>query len=317
MNEFISNNIIDSEIIPYEKKINGKVRDVYYYKNHIILITTDRLSAFDRILTYIPHKGQVLNLISKWWFEKTKHIVDNHIILCPHPNVLICKKCTVFPIEFVMRGYITGSTKTSIWTHYKNGSRRYCGHILPDNMKKNQSFGNKKYLLTPTTKDIHDVPISIDEIIETGKMTKEDVLKCQEYAHKLFSYGVEEASKHNMILVDTKYEFGKDDNGNIILVDEIHTPDSSRYWIKNTYQQCMDQGKEPDNIDKEFIRKWYVEQCNPYNDKQLPKIPTNMIETLSKRYISLYEKITGEQFSPNYLNINNNTMNEIKNTIIY
>jgi phosphoribosylaminoimidazole-succinocarboxamide synthase len=232
----------------------GKVRDVYMFDNYVVLFTTDRQSAFDRQLATVPFKGQVLNLTSLWWFESTKHIVPNHVLYSPNNSTLIAKKTTVFPIEFVMRGYITGNTSTSLWTHYSKGSRLYCGHTFPDGMKKNQKLDSN--LLTPTTKDdLHDELISASEILQRNIMSAEDWETCSSYAHQLFEYSQEKALEKGLILVDTKYEFGKDLDGNILLIDEIQTPDSSRYWIASTYQQNFDAGKEPDNIDKEFLRR--------------------------------------------------------------
>ena len=293
-NRTVTNSGIDKKVIPYIKKYVGKVRDIYELEDYVILIATDRQSAFDRMLTSIPYKGQVLNLTSKWWFDSTKEIVPNHVIACPHPNVTIGKKCKVFPIEFVMRGYITGTTSTSIWTHYKNGVRNYCGHELPDGMEKNMKL--PKFILTPTTKDEHDVPLSINEIISSGRMSAADVQICSDYAHKLFNFSVKEAEKRGMILVDTKYEFGKDQDDKIVLIDEIQTPDSSRYWIAKSYTSHMMQGLEPENIDKEFLRKWYIEQCDPYNDEIIPEAPIHLVNELSRRYIMLYEIITGNKF---------------------
>jgi phosphoribosylaminoimidazole-succinocarboxamide synthase len=273
----------------------GKVRDQYDAGNKIVLITTDRQSAFDRVLAAIPFKGQVLNQTSVWWFKKTEHIIENHLVEMPDPNVIIAKKCKVIPIEFVVRGYITGSTSTSLWTVYNNGDREYCGNALPEGLIKNQKLNNN--MLTPTTKEEHhDRPISPENIIKEGWMTKENWVYCSKVALDLFSFGQKIALEHGMILVDTKYEMGVDESGNILLIDEIHTPDSSRYWIKNTYEQRMADGLEPENIDKEFLRLWFVDNCDPYNDDQLPSAPEGLVVELSNRYIYLYETITGETF---------------------
>jgi len=278
------------------KKLQGKVRDIYDLGDAFALITTDRQSAFDRVLASVPFKGQVLNLTSAWWFEKTKHIIDNHVLSIPHPNVTLAKKCEVFPVEFVVRGYLTGTTSTSILTQYNNGVRNYCGNQLPEGLKKNQRFA--KPLLTPTTKDIdHDEPVSLDEIIELGLMTKEDLEYVADKAMQLFEFGVKTAKQHGLILVDTKYEFGKDADGNILLIDEIHTPDSSRYWLLDGYEDAFNNNENPKNIDKEFLRLWFKGKCDPYNDKELPKVPDELIATLSSRYIQLFEMITGDTFN--------------------
>ena len=289
------NNCITETDLPNGKKYRGKVRDVYDIGDKLILITTDRQSAFDRILAAIPFKGQVLNLTSTWWFEQTKHIVKNHVIALPDVNVIVVKKCEVFPIEFVVRGYITGSTSTSLWTVYKNGSRNYCGIDLPEGLVKNQRL--KTPLLTPTTKDKeHDKPISPEEIVSEGWMSQADWDAASTIALNLFSFGQQKALGNGLILVDTKYELGRDNNGNIILVDEIHTPDSSRYWIADTCDERFQGGNEPQNIDKEFLRLWFVDNCDPYNDKVLPPAPEELIVELSQRYIILYEMITGNRF---------------------
>ena len=290
----IENTLIETHLRSGTKR-TGKVRDQYDLGDKIALITTDRQSAFDRVLASIPFKGQVLNLTSAWWFEQTKHIIDNQVIDIPDPNVTLAKKCEVFPIEFVVRGYITGSTSTSLWTVYNNGDRVYCGNLLEEGLVKNQKLDAN--MLTPTTKEEHhDRPISPEEIVKEDWMSQEDWDHCSRKAIELFSFGQEKASANGMILVDTKYEMGRDANGNIMLIDEIHTPDSSRYWISDSYDERIAAGQEPQNIDKEFLRLWFVDNCDPYNDEILPQAPEALIVELSSRYIFLYETITGETF---------------------
>ncbi|MBI3305684.1 phosphoribosylaminoimidazolesuccinocarboxamide synthase [Candidatus Nomurabacteria bacterium] len=277
------------------EKYVGKVRDVYIQKDKVILISTDRYSAFDRNLALIPNKGQVLTGVSKFWFEQTKDIVPNHIIDFPDPNVVVGKKCEVLPVEVVPRAYITGVTGTSLWTLYQKGQRDFSDFILPDGMHKNQKLG--KIVLTPTTKrEEHDRPLSSKEIIDGGFMTKEQWKKISDISLKLFAIGQEIALKHGLILVDTKYEFGINEKGELVLVDEIHTPDSSRYWQAKTYEERIKNGLEPENFDKEFLRLWFKENCDPYNDKILPEAPLELITELSKRYIQIYEQITGNTF---------------------
>ena len=289
------NNTLTSTNLPSGSKKTGKVRDQYDVGDKIALITTDRQSAFDRVLASIPFKGQVLNLTSAWWFEKTKHIIPNQVLKIPDPNVTLAKKCTVFPIEFVVRGYITGSTSTSLWTVYNKGDREYCGNILPEGLKKNQKL--RSNMLTPTTKEEHhDRPIAPPEIVSEEWMTQEDWDYCSQKALDLFAFGQDKAAENGMILVDTKYEMGKDPDGNIVLIDEIHTPDSSRYWISKTYDERFSSGKEPQSIDKEFLRLWFVDNCDPYNDENLPDAPEDLVVELSSRYIFLYETITGDNF---------------------
>lgn len=277
-------------------KKRGKVRDSYKLKGNMIFITTDRQSAFDRILASVPFKGQVLNLTSAWWFEQTKHIVPNHLIDIPDPNITVAKTCSVFPIEFVVRGYITGTTDTSLWTQYDRGVRTYCGIEFPEGLVKNQRLQHP--VITPTTKAVdHDRPISPKEIVEEHWMTEEDWDKASSYALELFTFGQQVAEEHGLILVDTKYEMGKDADGNITLIDEIHTPDSSRYWLADSYRERLSRDLEPENIDKEFLRIWFREHCDPYADTELPKAPDELVIELSYRYIQLYEIITGKQFS--------------------
>ncbi len=290
----LDNTLTNTELVAKSKK-TGKVRDQYDLGEKLALITTDRQSAFDRVLASIPFKGQVLNLTSAWWFDQTKDIIQNHVLSIPDPNVTIAKKCDVFPIEFVVRGYITGSTSTSLWTVYNNGDREYCGNALPEGLKKNQKLDEN--MITPTTKDEnHDMPISPEAIVNDGWMTSEDWNFCSQKAMQLFDFGQRTALENGMILVDTKYEMGKDSDGNIVFIDEIHTPDSSRYWIADTYQERIENDKEPQNIDKEFLRLWFVDNCDPYNDETLPDAPKDLVVELSKRYIYLYETITGKSF---------------------
>ena len=289
------NNVLTKTALSGGTKRTGKVRDQYNFGDKVALITTDRQSAFDRVLASIPFKGQVLNLTSAWWFEQTKHIIPNQVIAVPDPNVTLAKKCDVFPIEFVVRGYITGSTSTSLWTVYNRGDRKYCGNNLPEDLVKNQKLTAN--MLTPTTKEEHhDRPIAPDEIVSEGWMTQEDWDYSSEKALELFAFGQKKAAENGMILVDTKYEMGRDTGGTIRLIDEIHTPDSSRFWIAKTYGERMAAGQEPQNIDKEFLRLWFVDNCDPYNDETLPEAPEELVAELSSRYIYLYEPITGELF---------------------
>ena len=274
----------------------GKVRDVYEMvsskETTYNLVASDRISAFDRNLTTIPYKGIVLHKVSKWWFDKTKHIVPNHVMENVDERTMKVKKCCVFPIEFVMRSYLTGSTDTSIWKNYEKGCRDYCGHRLPENMVKNQKL--EKILLTPTTKDEHDELISEKKIIENKIMTREQWEMCKNYCYELFKIGQETSLKNGLILVDTKYEFGIDDDGNILLVDELHTPDSSRYWIENTYKEKMLKNEEPESVDKEIVRKWIKKTYeNPYDLTIEINIPNELRLELSSKYLQLYNLITG------------------------
>jgi phosphoribosylaminoimidazole-succinocarboxamide synthase len=274
----------------------GKVRDVYETnEGKYYLVASDRISAFDRHLTTIPYKGIVLHEVSRWWFNKTKNLVPNHVINDSENRSMTVKKCKVFPIEFVMRSYLTGSTSTSIWKNYEKGCRNYCGHYLPDNMIKNQKL--PKTLLTPTTKDEHDELISEKEILEQKIMTKEEWDICVDYSFKLFNFGQEVSSKNGLILVDTKYEFGVDEDGKILLVDELHTPDSSRYWIQNNYLDRLQNNKDPESIDKEIVRNWVKTNYeDPYDLTKDILVPDDLRTHLSLKYLQLYELITGEEF---------------------
>ncbi|EKD78794.1 MAG: hypothetical protein ACD_41C00264G0008 [uncultured bacterium] len=291
----LKNCLTETDFSQLGKKYHGKVRDTYDAGDRLILITTDRQSAFDRILAAIPFKGQVLNQMSAWWFDQTKDIVPNHVITVPDPNVLVAKKSQVFPVEFVVRGYLSGVTSTSAWMAYSKGERIFCGNVLPDGMVKNQAFAQP--IITPTTKsDVHDEKISPTEIVQRDLMSQADWDTCARYSLAIFQRGQQLAQQHGLILVDTKYEFGKLPDGTIILIDEVHTPDSSRYWLANTYQEKFTKGAEPDNIDKEFLRLWFMEHCDPYKDKELPPAPDDLVVELSARYIQLYEMITGQEF---------------------
>ncbi len=281
----------------------GKVRDCYITKDgkQRILVTTDRQSAFDQVLGMIPLKGQALNQLSFWWFGQTRDLVPNHVISMPDPNVLVCKNVTPFKIEMVIRGFLSGSTGTSAWKAYEKGERLYCGHTLPEGMKKNQAFPQP--LITPTTKsDEHDEKISAAEIIEKGLATKEQWAVLEKYTFALFARGQELAKKGGLILVDTKYEFGVDEDGQIVLIDEIHTSDSSRFWKADTSEARIAQGQEPENFDKEFLRLWYTKRCDPYKDK-LPEMPDDFRIEVAQRYLATYEMITGKAFEFPEMNI--------------
>jgi len=281
-----------------EKKI-GKVRDVYTAPDKITLISTDRHSSFDRVIAHIPFKGEVLNQISLFWFENTKDIVPNHVISCPDPCVLVAKKCKPLPIEAIVRGYITGVTGTSLWTHYKAGKRDFGNFVLPEGLKKNQKLDNPVF--TPSTKfEEHDRTLSPQEIVTEGLMTKKMTDEVERIAIALFKRGEEIALKHGLILVDTKYEFGIDEEGKLLLIDEIHTPDSSRYWKAGSYEERFNEGEEPEYFDKEFLRMWFKDNCDPYKDAVLPEAPQELVVELSRRYIEIYEMLTNKLFDHDF-----------------
>ena len=277
----------------------GKVRENYDLPDGSrIIISTDRLSAFDRILTCIPYKGQVLTQTARYWFEKTSDICPNHVISYPDPNVVIGKRLEILPVEIVVRGYLAGTTGTSILTLYKKGEREMYGISLPDGMRDNEKLPTP--IITPTSKEFdggHDEPLTPDEIVEKKLLTAEQWETLSTYALALFARGQKLAAERGLILVDTKYEFGTDENGTIILADEIHTPDSSRYWIADSYQASFEKGERPQSFDKDFVRAWVAERCDPYVDA-IPEIPASLVEETSKVYIRAFEAITGLPFQP-------------------
>jgi len=275
------------------KKYTGKVRDVYHFDDKLVMVVSDRISAFDVVLPRpIPYKGQILNQIADKFLKMTEDIVPNWIYSVPDPNVSIGKKCETFPVEMVIRGYLTGHA----WREYKLGKRLLCGVAMPDGMKENDRF--PKPIITPTTKAKvgHDIDISREEIVSSRIVSKVEYEKLENYTYELFSKGTEYAISKNLLLVDTKYEFGKYKN-EIVLIDEIHTPDSSRYFYSDTYQELQDQNKGQRQLSKEFVRQWLIENGFQGKDKQkVPEMTDEIVTSISERYIELYEKITGEDF---------------------
>ncbi len=273
----------------------GKVRDTFDLNDgRMVFITSDRLSAFDRAITSVPHKGAVLNGIAKFWFDRTTDIIPNHVISYPDPNVMIVKKLNMLPVEVVVRRYMTGTTGTSIWTKYKNGERKMYGHVFPEGMIKNQKLAST--IITPTTKGKTDDPISRDEIISSGLVSRELWEKTEEAALKLFARAEEIASKLGLIFVDTKYEFGTDEDGNLYVADEINTPDSSRYWIAATYAERFNNGEDPEGLDKEFVRKWLVARMDDAYKDPIPDITPEIQNMFSRKYLDLFNRVTGVQF---------------------
>lgn len=283
----------------FGRKYQGKVRDIYLRDKKRVLITTDRHTSFDVFLGLVPFKGTVLNLLSQFWFEKTKHIIPNHMIAVPDPNVMTTKNCSPLPVEIVVRGYISGVSKTGLWYNYSQGKREIYGMRFPDGMKKNQKLPHP--IITPTTKPkigskVHDEMLTRNEILSKKLVDKNLYKRMEETALALFDYGSKLCKKRGLILVDTKYEFGMLD-GKLILIDEIHTPDSSRFWIADSYKERFAKELEPEYYDKEFIRLWYAKQ-GYRGDGPPPKLPQHLIVELSKRYIGIYEKLTGQRFRP-------------------
>lgn len=289
--------LTDAHFPQLPKFERGKVRDSYDLPDgRRIMIATDRQSAFDTVLAAVPFKGQVLNQTAKFWFEKTGDICPNHVVDYPDPNIVVGRKLKMLPVEMVVRDYLTGATDTAIWTMYKRGERTVYGHTLPDGMVKNQKL--PKTILTPTTKGMggaHDKPITPPEIVAQGLLTQAQWDELARISFALFARGREIAAKNGLILVDTKYEFGVDEAGVITLADEVHTPDSSRYWHAASYPERMKAGQEPESLDKEFLRLWVAARCDPYKDP-IPPIPDETILEFSGKYIRLYETVTGQKF---------------------
>ena len=276
------------------KVYHGKVRDVYFIDNkYLVMVASDRISAFDVILPEgIPYKGQVLNQIAALFLDETKDIVPNWKIATPDPMVTVGKLCKPFPVEMIIRGYLTGSS----WRTYKSGKREICGVPIPDGMKEHQRF--EKPIITPTTKadEGHDEDISREEIIRQGLISEEDYKQIEEITYKLFQRGSEIAAKHGLILVDTKYEFGKIGD-QIYLMDEIHTPDSSRYFIADQYEECFEKGLPVKQLSKEFVREWLMANgFQGQEGQQVPEMTPEIVNSISERYIELYEKVTGKKF---------------------
>jgi phosphoribosylaminoimidazole-succinocarboxamide synthase len=287
----------DATIPELPNHYRGKVRDNYDLPDgRRIIIATDRLSAFDRILTAVPLKGQVLTQLARFWFENTADIAANHVIEYPDPNVLVCRRVEILPVEVVVRDYLAGTTATSILTMYKAGRRAVYGHRLPDGLRDNQKL--PQTIITPTTKGYegaHDTPLSEKEILEQGLLTRAQWEEVSQRALALFARGSAIARRAGLILADTKYEFGLDPEGRILLADEIHTPDSSRYWRLDSYWRRFEAGERPESFDKDVVRNWVAERCDPYRGA-IPEIPREVVLAAAEVYIEAYETITGAPF---------------------
>ena len=293
----LGNVLRDATIPELPNHYRGKVRDNYDLPDgRRIIIATDRLSAFDRILTAVPFKGEALTQIARFWFEKTADFCPNHVIDYPDPNVVVCRRLNIMPVEIVVRDYLTGTTSTSIWSMYKKGECEVYGISLPDGMHEHQKLPHT--IITPTTKAFdggHDEPLTPDEITERGLLSQEQWDTVSRLALGLFERGRQIAAEHGLILVDTKYEFGYDQAGNIILADEIHTPDSSRYWFAKSYDSRIAAGDRPESFDKDFVRTWVTARCDPYQD-DIPEIPGDVVLDAAALYIDVFEIITGRKF---------------------
>lgn len=291
--------VLDDATIPeLPNHYRGKVRDNYDLPDgRRLIIATDRLSAFDLNIAAIPFKGQVLTQIARFWFDRTADICANHVIDYPDPNVLLCQRLDILPVEIVVRDYLAGTTATSVWSMYKAGRRDIYGQHFPDGLRENQKL--PRTIITPTTKardGEHDEPVTEAEIIERGALTAAQWEEVSRKALALFARGRDIAAGRGLILVDTKYEFGLAPDGRILLADEIHTPDSSRYWFAETYPSRLAAGEPPDSFDKDFLRRWVAARCDPYRDP-IPPIPRDVIAEAARIYVSVFETITGESFA--------------------
>ncbi len=278
------------------KKYAGKVRDVYDRGVEIVLVSTDRQSAFDYQWCTIPLKGQVLNQLSNWWFERVRDVMPTHVVSVPDPNVTVAKKLKMLKVEVVVRAYLTGSTSTSAWVNYSNGVRNFCGNPLADGMVKNQKL--PEILFTPSTKPEtgHDVSASPEELIAMGVTNRAEIDRVKACAFALFRRGQQVAAERGLILVDTKYEMGYDADGTLTVGDEVHTPDSSRYWVAESYEKRFAEGKEPESLDKEFFRLWLKDQGFVDDGRPRPDVTDDARLMLASKYISLYERMTGMDF---------------------
>ena len=294
----LSNVLTDATVPELPNHYQGKVRDTYRLDDgRMIIIATDRQSAFDVNMGAVPFKGEVLTQTARYWFDATRDICANHVIEYPDPNVLVCKSLDMLPVEMVVRDYMTGSTNTSIWPMYENGTREMYGITFPDGLAKNQKL--PETILTPTTKAAqgeHDAPITPADIVKQGLLTQDRWDELARLSLAVFARGRELAAKQGLILVDTKFEFGLDENGDVCLADEILTPDSSRYWLNDTYAAKMAAGENPEGLDKEFLRLWVTSQCDPYKD-QIPEIPADTLVEFAGRYVRLFETVTGRDFN--------------------
>jgi len=282
------------------RRIVGKVRDSYVGASpgERTIVVSDRVSCFDVVVGTIPLKGQVLNQMAAFWFDQTREIARNHLRSVPDPNVSIVQECRTLPVEFVMRGYLTGSTSTSIWSAYARGERDYCGHRLPDGMARHEPLAAA--LLTPTTKaprGQHDELTSRDEILRGGELSEETYDECARITAALFAEGQRWAESRGLILVDTKYELGLGPDGKIVVIDEIHTPDSSRYWFREDYAMCIKHGIAPKSLDKDIVRFWLREKGFK-GEGEIPQLTPEIRIRASKAYIEAYEIITGKEFVP-------------------
>ncbi|MEZ5217116.1 MAG: phosphoribosylaminoimidazolesuccinocarboxamide synthase [Ilumatobacteraceae bacterium] len=299
--------------LPLEDRRVGKVRVSYRLPEaKRLLVTTDRLSAFDRVVAAIPYKGQVLNQLAGWWFEQTKDVVANHVVSLPDPNALVAHEATTLPVEVIVRGYITGVTTTSLWRQYDEGARTIYGYDFPDGLEKNTRLPEP--IITPTTKaaqGAHDEPLSCSDVVDQGLVEPELWDRVQAAALAIFDFGRRTANAAGLILADTKYEFGMTADGRLLLIDEVHTPDSSRFWVAETYDERLAAGIDPESLDKEPIRKWLA-AAGYKGDGDSPPLPDEVVAETTSRYISAYERLTGTDFERGSYPIENRLIDALR-----
>lgn len=292
--------VLDDIELPLGDRRAGKVRVSYRLSaTERVFVTTDRLSAFDRVIACVPYKGQVLNQLAAWWFERTRSVVANHLLQVPDPNVTIARAARPLPVEVVVRGYITGVTSTSLWRQYDDGARHIYGYDFPDGLRKNTPL--PRAIVTPTTKAHdggHDEPISCAQVVADGLVAPDLWEQVQEAALAVFALGQHAAERAGLVLADTKYEFGlAEDTGALLLIDEVHTPDSSRYWVADSYDARLASGDEPESLDKELVRRALLE-LGYRGDGDPPRLPADVVSAASARYVDAYERLTGDRFVP-------------------
>ena len=300
LRELCSRTLERTNLTELGRREEGKVRDSYIGEKRRTIVVTDRVSCFDVVVGTIPLKGQVLNQLAAFWFEKTRELAPNHIIDVPDPCVSVVKEVEILPVEFVMRGYLTGVSNTAIWTAYEKGVREYCGHTLPDGLRKHERLAEP--LLTPTTKapkGEHDELTSREEILASATVSEEIYDRAAAISHQLFTAGQEFAAARGMILVDTKYEIGLNESGELVVADEVHTPDSSRYWYSDSYDTAMSEDSDPKALDKEYVRRWLVSEHGYTGKGPAPSLTEDVRVEAARRYIEAYERVTGLAFDAN------------------
>ena len=296
LRDHLDHTLESTNLVDLGTRYQGKVRDTYRRNGELVLVTTDRISAFDHVLPQtIPFKGQVLNQTAAYFFEATEDVVPNHVLDVPDPNVTVAQACSPVKVEFVVRGYLAGHA----WREYESGARTLCGHSLPDGLRQSQKLPEP--IVTPTTKAErgHDQDVTPEEAVASSQLAPDEYEQLRDWALALFERGTEMAAEQGLILVDTKYEFGRTPDGGFVLIDEVHTPDSSRYYYREGYEERLEKGIPQEQLSKEFVREWLMEQgFQGREGETMPDLPPSFRVTVAKRYIELYETVTGRSFDP-------------------